>query len=195
MVAQMGGRGGSGYWGDEMTTSGADNEAGNPFLWPITFTIALTRRNAGRTFTFPIPLFSFWKVYNALNTTKSNRWSDLITIIELAGSMAGKLHREKYPDPDQALTEIWTKLALDLSEKSLLETLEDPPEEEPVIGFTYRLLRARMLTRAQAAGFASALLRKKVEEVSPDAWRVKVDRWAERNKQPPVGIRKRQKKK
>ncbi len=60
--------------------------------------------------------------------------------------------------------------------------------ESQVIDFTYQLMRKKMMSRTLAAQFASIKLRK---HYTPDAWRLKVDRWAKNvAKLPKVEFRK-----
>ena len=169
----------------------ADTVDINTLLGSIELTDPLHGANEGHVFRYSIPVFFLWRVYNAINTTN---WADLHTVISIAGSMAQRLHNENFPDPGAALTEVWTNLAIGLSERDLLAVLEEPPKEEQVIGFTYLLLHHRRITRQEAAGLATGLLYKPIGEISADAWRLKVDRWVKERGFPPVGIRKRKKK-
>jgi len=74
-------------------------------------------------------------------------------------------------------------------------------EEDIALSFCYCMLRERLMTRKIAAGLAPILLTDDepssgwdslTGSISVDAWRLRVDRWAERHKLDPVGIRQRQ---
>jgi hypothetical protein len=63
-------------------------------------------------------------------------------------------------------------------------------KEDPLLSFSYHLLHDRQATPKQIAEFAS---RKLGRTVSTDTWLQRVRRWAERKKDRPIGLRKREK--
>ncbi len=82
-----------------------------------------------------------------------------------------------------------------LSEPRAPMNVDKKQKEELVVSFCYTLLRAKIISRTKAADIAAALLTPG-QSINVDAWRSKVDRWADRQnpKLPPVEIRKRGKK-
>jgi hypothetical protein len=74
-------------------------------------------------------------------------------------------------------------------------------DEDLAISFCYSMLHERLITRATAAAIAPFLLTDKeppagwdslAGSIKTDAWRLRVDRWADRHGLEPVGIRQRQ---
>lgn len=63
-------------------------------------------------------------------------------------------------------------------------------KEEALLEMSYDRLRARKETYEEAAKVAESILRK---PFTPDAWRRKIARWAERTGRPRVGLRERHK--
>ncbi len=63
-----------------------------------------------------------------------------------------------------------------------------PKSEDLLIEASYEALRQGLLTRGQAAEFASELLGRRV---TMDTWRKRVDRWADQKKLPKVEIYQR----
>jgi len=62
--------------------------------------------------------------------------------------------------------------------------LDEDTREQLTLSFCYSLLRDKAITRPKAAVIATALL-KKEPDITPDAWRLKLDRWIERENQRP----------
>jgi hypothetical protein len=65
-------------------------------------------------------------------------------------------------------------------------------DEDPILSYCYHQLRAKEMTREEAANRASLLLQ---EKLSSNAWRMRVDRWAadKRRNLPKIGQTKRRK--
>jgi hypothetical protein len=61
--------------------------------------------------------------------------------------------------------------------------------EDMVLMITYVQLRRKEITHAEAAELASSFLKKRV---SPDAWRMRLNRWTEEQGYPKVELHKRQ---
>ena len=130
---------------------------------------------------FSVPAHEFWDAYEAITR------AGIDGALRLAAATSWLLTNGEHPltqDEAQRL-------------RNFFDRIEDigkqwTSREEFVLGFTYEQLHAKKITREQAAKLASRVLKK---PYTTDAFRVKLDRWAEHpsRRLPKVGIRKRQK--
>ncbi len=155
--------------------------------WIVSLSVPLPGPNKGHSFTFDADGYALFHVYSILQRISL---SNLLMLTNIMGRVKDEVRQENYPDPDAAFADVFMALGLAFKEDSIRTFLEGRPQqtEEDVVGFTYELLRARMITRAQAAAIASALLKPSIDK---DAWRKKVDRWAVTNGREALGQTKR----
>ncbi len=144
----------------------------------------------------PVPMIALWHVTKAL---RKLTLEEAHMLVQMASAIANVIHlRKDIPPEDRDLLfdATWQRLDNLLNpDLNRLGEGGEPANEEDVLRFTYVLLRYKRITREQAAAIATDLLGKQ-ELINKDAWRFKVDRWADRQnpKLPPVEIRKRGKK-
>ncbi len=140
----------------------------------------------------PLPTGAVWSVYNVLHSVGIDESTQLIYI---AGVIAQLLIEFKLKYPSKAFPAIWQDLAQQLMDDGTRWT----EGEERVLGFCYRLLQWRLITREDAAAIGRKFLGEgfvKNADTWPkkvDAWRKKMDRFIQRHKLDPIGQPKRRK--
>jgi hypothetical protein len=93
----------------------------------------------------------------------------------------------KRPWPEQDEQELYQAFETILREtESRIKDL--PDSEDNVLWYSYEMLDQKKLTRERAAKIASGMLGK---TFTTEAWRKRVDRWAEAQGHPPLGQTKR----
>jgi hypothetical protein len=144
----------------------------------------------GRVVPFEVELLT---LFNAFRTARKLTRDETQTLINLAISALSTLSQADIPDRDSASDAIM--LILDP-----LNRIRGPTKhaakalEEDILEFTYKLLRDRRghgregMSHTEAAEFASQQLGR---AISTNAWRMKLARWALKNKLPPVQQRHR----
>lgn len=132
----------------------------------------------------PVPWEDFEVLYAAIQNIGYGR---VMGLIDFALGLIAKLHSLGVTDPENAFEEFWSDMGKFVQTGVTVKDLEDV-----ALHFTYDLLRHRLISRPEAAIIAASMLRS-TTTISTDAWRLKVDRWALRNKLGPVGIRQRRK--
>ncbi len=149
-----------------------------------------------------VPLLEAFTMYTTIQTAG---YSNTVTSINFARKMSATLldllgktsldHSDRVSIGSAKLGDMLGLFNLNapanaLNEAQLYQLKKQ--HEQLVIGFCYTLLRARVISRPKAAEIATALLNPE-KPINVDAWRLKVDRWADRQnpKLPPVEIRKR----
>lgn len=146
--------------------------------------------NKGHTFSVGIPLPILWILYSA---TRETGPKTMVDILHMTYLLTNKATEQNIPDPFAAAITTWIELTKTFAgdpEEAIKESVMLPAEEEYVLGFTYMLLRSKVITHKTAARIATALLRSE-NAISPDAWRTKIERWRKNNKLPKVGQRNR----
>ncbi len=151
----------------------------SPKSW-LTTPIKLTLPN-GPSFTLAFGVV--WSILTAPSAT---------SILAIAGIGAQVTYRA-LQGIDQSTEVIIPKSIRSHYEAFILATYEElknrfPNEESLLIDFSYNMLRQREATRADMAHFASFMLG---ETIGTEAWRKRVDRWAERQGLPKVEQYKR----
>ncbi len=162
-----------------------DNELG--IFIPITFN--LTGENEGRTLDVTMPLGLLWTMSRAAHASGMGAIMDVVrgTII-----LAHEAEAQNIPNTTEAVIAAWSqiiKIFASDPQKQERAWREETPKEDEVLRFTYGLLRKKAIPHKLAALIASWILGQ--ESITENAWRKKVDRWADRNNLPAVGIYKR----
>ena len=136
--------------------------------------------NKGHRFELPIKSEALWDAYAALHKLGIEESK---TLLRVAGQVAWLVQLHNFPDPELALDAVWNGLGDPLA----LGIDKWETEEDQLLSLCYWLLKNKTFSREQAARFASARLPKPVDK---DAWRKRVDRWAEAKGLPKVEQRK-----
>ncbi len=146
----------------------------------------------------PVDTPTLWLVSKALHQITLDESLSIVRMLLLIGKAMQARPDIPRGEGEEVFKTIWRRLDHMLNpdldrEKEITE--DQPEKEDDVLRFSYVLLRKRRITRAEAASIATRLLGRE-EPINVDAWRSRVDRWAERQKPklPPVEIRKRGKK-
>ncbi len=124
-----------------------------------------------------------WQLHNAFQHGGAKQ---VFAILAIDKAIRRKLEQENILDVDAALATIWEEVAILFTDG--MTHPDQAPSIEVVLGFTYRLLRGRIVSYGEAASIASTLLGR---EVNIDSWRIRVDRWRMKQKLPPVTFRNR----
>ncbi len=153
------------------------------------FEFMLAGPNEGHKLRVEIPLPMLWDIYRAMHEGGPDV---VISVLRATFLFADFAEQDNVPHPIAATYTIWSQLFsfFGFDRKKILDpTGRQPADEEYVLEFTYNLLSRRMATHQRAAEVAALLLQR--ENITENAWRKKVDRWAHRTGKPPVAIYKR----
>jgi hypothetical protein len=134
----------------------------------------------GQTVSFKLPLESFWLAFCAAEKLELDETLDLINF---AWKLLRDLAQQGVTNVDNALTEIAPLLADPLALTHPPESEEQPSQEESLLKLSYKLLRERHWSSAEAAWFAAEKLGR---PVGSDAWWTQVVQWAAQHDLPPL---------
>ncbi len=151
-------------------------------LKPIT--IHLIPYNDGEEFFITFPLWALWSMYISIQQI-GLRATSILT----AFGASTQLRRGGDSNPDVLQDAIYVlQDQLEIIHKFTAAAKPRPDKKEDLQCFTYTLLQQKRLTYAEAAAFASTVLQK---QVSSDAWRMHITRWAEKRQLPKIGKQRR----
>ena len=128
-----------------------------------------------------LPFLTFYHLYRAIH--HEDIGPDAVKWIVLFGTSLPRHGRIAMEDIQQVDLFIDALHKKQVGEDEIWETREDP-----ILSFSYHMLRDRHVTYKEAARYASLILG---ETISPDTWKQRVRRWAKRQNKPKVGLRKR----
>ncbi len=148
-------------------------------LGNLSIELPLEGANLGRIFTADLPGSLIWAVYDTFQ--KLGRIQGL-AILMIDQAIRAELQQQDISNANEALNTIWLKLGRLLSPDK--EVADEKPTPDAVLAFTYRLLREKVLTYTQAANIARILLED--ENITAEAWRRRVARFAKAKEWDPV---------
>ena len=131
---------------------------------------------------------TFGHLYRAIETWGLDRACDVLA----AGAWVISPAAAKGMDPDDLPNEDYQENVARI--RRVLEAVQATVEdwrasgiraEDMVLQITYALLRMKAITHAEAAELASSFLKKRV---SPNAWRMRINRWTEAHGYPKVEL-------
>ena len=131
----------------------------------------------------PIPVETLWMLYSLLADDEVT--FDQAVEMAMVGWRLYLALVDYKTDPSEYHYRLMGRLLPFPKEYPMGKTLE-----EQVISFTYHLLCSQHLTREGAARVANKLLKPR-DPYTTNTWRMRVDRWAERNHLGKVGLRER----
>ena len=134
----------------------------------------------GQTVSFKLPLESFWLAFCAAEKLELDETLDLINF---AWKLLRDLAQQGVTSVEQALTEIAPLLADPLALTHAPEAEAQPSQEESLLKLSYKLLRERYWSSAEAAWFAADKLGR---SVGSDEWWTRVGQWATQHNLPPL---------
>lgn len=149
----------------------------------ITFTFHLDGPDTGKTLQIGFRTVGLWMLYKILNQIGVEGVESLITT---AGALTEVIAKEEVTDLPDTFGRVWQSLATNLNVAPREPASLVVGDEQEVLGFCYALLRNQIIGREQAADIAKILLQSK-EPIDVDAWRKRVNRWADREKLPHPG--------
>ncbi len=134
----------------------------------------------GQTVSFKLPIESFWLAFRAAEKLELDETLDLIGF---AWKLLRDLAQQGVTNLDNALAEIAPLLADPLALTQAPESEEQQSQEESLLKLSYKLLRERHWSSAQAAWFAAEKLGR---PVSSDEWWTRVGQSAAQHNLPPL---------
>ncbi len=148
--------------------------------------------NEGHSYRAELGLGDLFGLYRILNETSIE---DALALVNILRTLNRTIHTQQppFPNADNALSLSLYHLLDDMNPltlEKLDEELEEPdkPEEaseDQVLGFTYLLLRKKLITYDYAADIASAML---IQTFTPEAWRKRIARYAKAKNLKPVEV-------
>lgn len=119
-----------------------------------------------QTFSFGLALTILYGAYKAMHAIKDQQ--DLLSLVTLIGFLIKK-EEPSYAENERILAGL-----LEIQRGGPAKEKWTAPED-PILSFCYYMLRAKRITRQQAADLASDILGRPIDR---EAWRKRVDRWA-----------------
>ncbi len=170
----------------------ADKETPTPTAteqWQIDFSFQLAGLNKGHKLDVGIGAIALFHMYVAIRQLRAQTMGRVLMITQ---GLQEAAKAQGIPSPEIAPAQVWERFlqAFDDTYDPSVSFQDKPAKEEHVLGFTYALLRARLVNHKTAANLATALMHKQ-EPISDNAWRKRVDRWAKANGLTAVEQRKR----
>ncbi len=118
-----------------------------------------------------VPIDDFYDITQIFRTIGVGNVQRLIAFVDSIRILLAGAHITNIQDALQGFWQIMESMA-DAGVD------EEETNEDRVLAFTYSLLRTKLMTHAQAAAWASRQLG---QDITANAWRKRVDRWAKSN--------------
>jgi hypothetical protein len=143
-----------------------------------TISIHIPIDEQGRRIPISVPLPILWDPYKVILRIGGDQ---TMALMRFAVAILTYLQAEQVPNLSIAFLEFWNTVVQRLTIPD--RTWEH--QEDLVTVLTYSLLQHKQITYVQAAEIASALL--EVDHpISPDAWRLRLNRWAKKHNLSPL---------